>query len=168
MSVFFILPPSSFTLPPMRLSDESHATVERFFRKYLDEPRMMLPPIRFRGDSSARLLLMTTAGMDAITFGRNVYVRPGLFGRDGRGRATLPARLVVHEAAHVLQYEARGYARFFRDYLGGYWRALRAGGRWDAAGRMAAYMAIAEEREARAAENAYALSRAGADKLTLT
>ena len=110
----------------------------------------------------------TTAGMGAITFGRHVYVQTGLFGRDSKGRATLPARLVVHEAAHVLQYEARGYPRFFRDYLRGYWRGLREGGRWDAAGRMAAYMAIAEEREAREAEDAYAASGVGASEFTLT
>jgi hypothetical protein len=72
-----------------------------------------------------------------------------------RGRLTLPGWLVVHEAAHVLQYAEKGFARFLLGYLGGYWRALRGGRRWDAAGRMAAYMAIEEERAARAAEHAY-------------
>ena len=151
----------------MRLSAESHKRVEQFFREYVNEPGLSLPPIDFHGGLTARVL-MVFARMDAITFGRRVFVRPGLFGRDERGRATLRGWLVVHEAAHVLQYERRGFARFLRDYLRGYWRALRAGGRWDARGRMAAYMAIAEEREARAAEAAYASSPDGRQEFTLT
>jgi hypothetical protein len=111
---------------------------------------------------------MAVVKMGAITFGRNVFVRPALFVKDGEGRATLPGWLIVHEATHVLQYQARGYPRFFRDYLRNYWRALREGGRLDKEGRMAAYMAIAEEREARAAETAYILSRGDADRITLT
>jgi hypothetical protein len=94
--------------------------------------------------------------MSGITFGRHIFVRPSLVGRDARGRALVPARLLVHEAAHVLQYEERGFARFLFDYVRDYWRILRAGGRWGAQWRMAAYMAIEVEREARAAEHAYA------------
>ena len=93
--------------------------------------------------------------MSGITFGRHVFVRSSFVKRDAAGRATMPGWLLVHEATHVLQYEERGFARFLRGYLRGYWRALRAGRRWDAAGHMAAYRAIAEEREARAAERAY-------------
>jgi len=151
----------------MRLSAESHARVEQFFREHLNDPNLRLPPVDFRGGPAARVL-MAFAGMGAITFGRRVFVRPGLFGRDRLGRATLPGWLVVHEAAHVLQYERRGFAPFLRDYLRGYWRALREGGRWDGSGRMAAYMAIAEEREARSAETAYTLRRDGRHEFTLT
>ncbi len=151
----------------MRLSAESHARVEQFFREYLNEPGLRLPPIDFQGGAAARVLT-GFAGMGAITFGRRVFVRPGLFGSDGRGRATLPGWLVVHEAAHVLQYERRGLAPFLRDYLRGYWRALREGGRWDGRGRMAAYLAIAEEREASSAEAAYTSSRDGLRDFTLT
>ena len=150
----------------MRLSAESHARVEQFFREYLNEPGLRLPPVNFHGGLTARIL-MTFAGMGAITFGRNVFVRPVLFGRDSDGRATLPAWLVVHEATHVLQYGRGGFARFMRDYLRGYWRALREGGRWDGRGRMAAYMAIAEEREASSAEAAYKSSRDGLRDCTL-
>jgi hypothetical protein len=150
----------------MHLTAESHASVERFFREYLNEPGLTLPRISFYGGASARVL-MDAIGMDAITFGRRVFVRPGVFVSDGFGRATLPGHLVVHEARHVLQYEARGYPRFFRDYLRGYWRALRAGKRWDKAGRSAAYMAIEEEREAYAAEAEYASRPGGGDRVTL-
>jgi hypothetical protein len=139
----------------MRLSDEAHSHVEQFFRAHRGEAGLVLPRMKIHGGLGARLLMLS-AGMGAMTLGRHVFVRPGLFGRDGAGRLTLPGWLVAHEAAHVLQYEERGFVRFLLKYLGGYWRALRGGGRWDAAGRMAAYLSIEEEREARAAEQAYA------------
>jgi hypothetical protein len=144
----------------MRLSDESHAHVEQFFRVHRGDAGLVLPRMRVHGGLVARLL-MISAGMGAMTLGRHVFVRPGLFARDARGRLTLPGWLVVHEAAHVLQYAEGGFVRFLLRYLRGYWRALREGGRWDAAGRMSAYFAIEEEREAQAAEHAYA-SRAPA------
>ncbi len=115
--------------------------------------------MRVHAGGGARLLMLLSAGMSAMTLGRHVFVRPSLLRRDGVGRLGLPGWLVVHEAAHVLQYEGRGFARFVRDYLRGYWRALREGGRWDRAARNAAYLAIAEEQEARAAEAAYAKER---------
>ncbi|HEX8560112.1 MAG TPA: DUF4157 domain-containing protein [Pyrinomonadaceae bacterium] len=138
----------------MRLSDESRETVQRFFREHRGEPGLRLPPVRVHAGAAARLLT-GLAGASGITFGRRVFVRPSLVGRDGRGRAVVPAALLVHEAAHVLQYEERGAARFLFDYLRGYWRALRAGRRWGAAGRVLAYLAIEEEREAYAAEQAF-------------
>ncbi len=144
----------------MRLSEEAHSRVERFFREHLDEPGLVLPRIEFHGGLGARVLTVW-AKMSAMTLGRHVFIRPSLFGRDGGGRLTLPGWLVVHEAAHVLQYEEKGYTRFLRAYVRGYWRALREGGRWDKAGRMAAYLSITEEREAHRAEEAY-LTRGGA------
>src|SRR5687767_1654837 len=127
----------------MRLSDESHTHVEQFFRAHRCDAGLALPRIHIHGGLFARLLMLS-AGMGAMTLGRHVFVRPGLLKREGAGRLTLPGWLVVHEAAHVLQYAERGFARFLAGYLRGYWRALRDGGRWDAAGRMAAYMAIEE------------------------
>ena len=140
----------------MRLSDESHSHVEQFFREHLGDPGLALPRIRLHTGFCARLLMLASAGMGAMTLGRHVFVRPGLLRNDSEGRVTLPGWLVVHEAAHVLQYAERGFVRFLCGYVRGYCRALRAGGRWDAAGRMAAYLAIEEEREARRAEDAYA------------
>ena len=140
----------------MRLSDESHSHVEQFFRAHKGDPGLALPRIRLHAGVCARLLMLASAGMGAMTLGRHVFVRPGLLRKDPAGRVTLPGWLVVHEAAHVLQYAERGFVRFIWGYLRGYWRALRGGGRWDAAGRMAAYMALEEECEARRAEDAYA------------
>jgi hypothetical protein len=139
----------------MKLATDSHQNIQEFFRGHRSDPRLVLPSISVHGGLFARLL-MRGVGMEAITFGRHVFVRPRVIGKDSEGRVTMPGWLLVHEAAHVLQYEERGYLRFLRDYLRGYWRALRAGRRWDRHGRTAAYMAIAEEREAYTAEHAYA------------
>ena len=142
----------------MRLSDETHRRVEEFFRAHENDPGLKLPEIHVHAGALANLLT-TLNGISGITFGRHVFVRPGLVGRDAAGRATLSGRLLVHEAAHVLQYERSGFLRFLRGYLRGYWRALRAGGRWDGAARHAAYLAIAEELEAREAERAFVAQR---------
>ena len=142
----------------MKLSAETHRELEEFFRRHLNEPGLRLPDIRVHAGPFAHLLTALN-GISGITFGRHVFVRSSLVGRDGEGRPTISGRLLVHEAAHVLQYERSGCPRFLRAYLRGYWRALREGGRWDRAARNAAYLAIAEEREARAAELAYSVER---------
>ncbi|HYH85905.1 MAG TPA: DUF4157 domain-containing protein, partial [Pyrinomonadaceae bacterium] len=138
----------------MKLSADTHDELQHFFHQHLNDAELRLPPITIHTGLLARLL-MKAVGMGAITFGRHVFVRPALVKKDEEGRATIPGWLLAHEAAHVLQYEQRGYVRFFRDYLRGYWRALRKGKKWSAQGRMAAYMAIAEEHTAHEAEHAY-------------
>ena len=118
----------------VRLSGEARAEVEEFFRAHLGDSEFSLPEITVHAGTFSRLL-MKAVGMGAITFGRHVFVNPSFLKRESGGRASVPGWLLVHEAAHVLQYEERGYARFFRDYLRNYWRALRAGKSWDAAAR---------------------------------
>lgn len=143
----------------MRLSDESHSHIEQFFREHLGDPELVLPRIRLHVGLLARLLMLASAGMGGMTLGRHIFVGPRLLRKDPEGRVTVPGWLVVHEAAHVLQYAERGFVRFLWGYLRGYWRALREGGRWNAAARMAAYLAIEEECEARRAEEAYVVQR---------
>jgi hypothetical protein len=138
----------------MKLSAETHREVEDFFRRHTGEEGMRLPPIEIHAGWLANLITGAN-GISGITLGRHVFVRSRLVERDAEGRAKMKGWLLVHEAAHVLQYERRGYLGFFRVYLRGYWRALREGGRWDKAGRTAAYLAIAEECEAREAELAF-------------
>jgi hypothetical protein len=142
----------------MKLSAETHREIEEFFRRHTGDGGLKLPPIEIH-DGWVANLITTANGISGITFGRHVFVRSGLVRRDAAGRATMRGWLLVHEVAHVLQYERSGYLRFFRTYLRGYWRALREGRRWDRAGRVAAYFAIAEEREAREAELAFAAER---------
>lgn len=138
----------------MKLAPRSHAELEAFFREHSGDDSLSLPEIVFHGGLFAKLLLKTI-GMGAITFGRHVFVSQRFIERDGEGRVKIPGWLAAHEAAHVLQYQSRGHARFYSDYLRGYFRALRAGRSLNGAARVAAYLAIAEEHEARAAEEAY-------------
>jgi hypothetical protein len=139
----------------MRLSAEAHREVEEFFRRHTDGPGLVLPPVYVYAGAFARLLTRAAGGVGAITFGRRVFVRPSLVRRDSSGRAAVRGWLLVHEAAHVLQYEERGFVRFLIGYLRGYVRELRAGEGLGAGARTAAYLSIPEERAAREAERAY-------------
>lgn len=146
----------------MRLSAESHGEVEEFFRRHTCRPGLVMPPVYVYAGGFAGLLTKAAGGVGAITFGRRVFVRPSLVRVDSSGRAELPAWLLVHEAAHVLQYEERGTLRFLAGYLRGYFRGLKEDGKGlGAAARNRAYLAIPEERAAREAERAYLASRRG-------
>lgn len=139
----------------MKLSPEAHEEVESFLKEYKGEPGLKLPRFSIHAGVGGRVV-MWFVRMSAITLGRHVFVSPPLVRKDSEERAILAGRLVVHEAVHVLQYEERGFVGFLFKYLRGYWRALRQGKSFGAAARMAAYMEIEEEREAREAERAYA------------
>lgn len=143
----------------MRLSGESHREVEEFFREHSGTRRLVLPPVYVYAGGFAKLLTRAAGGVGAITFGRRVFVRPSLVRKDSSGRAELPASLLVHEAAHVLQYAERGMLRFLAGYLREYFRVLWEGKRLNADARNSAYLAIPEERAAREAEHAYVESR---------
>jgi len=140
----------------VRLSAESHRRVEEFFREFRGEPGLRLPPVKVYSCVLSRLLL-DSIGMGAITFGRRVFVSPRMVVKDGRGRRAVHGWLLVHEAAHVLQYEEAGFFKFLLKYLRDYWRELPAGEKWKLSGaaRIAAYAAIPAEREALEAEHAY-------------
>ena len=140
----------------MKLSEESRAEMEAFLRWQLADEGLRLPPVSIYAGWFARLLVTKLLGVGAITFGRHVFVAPSLVRRSEGGRFVMPGRLLAHELAHVMQYESKGWLRFFYDYLKGYFRGLLKGRRWDALGRMNAYLAIAEERAAREVEHAYA------------
>lgn len=137
----------------MKLARESHRRLEKFFREYLNDPKLLLPPIYLHRGRIARLVTKQL-GTGAITFGRHILFSPDRVTQaDGDLRAE--GWLVAHEATHVLQYEHEGYVRFFLKYLYGYWRALHKGRKWDGQARINAYLAIAEERAALEAEQAY-------------
>ena len=138
----------------MKLAAPSHARIEAFLREHLRDSELRLPPIRICHGRLARWLTRSFK-VGAITFGRRVFISPRLIKHRPDGQKTVPGWLVTHEAVHVLQYEREGALRFLLTYLLEYWRLLRASGRWDAAARMAAYLAIASESAAREAEHAY-------------
>ena len=107
--------------------------------------------------AAARTVFLTGAGTDlvlrvmgaaAMALGRRVLVRRALAG-DRPAGVVLPARLVLHELAHVEQFAAGGAAPFLAGYLAAYLRGLRG---LNADHREAAYRAIPAEVLARQAE----------------
>ena len=138
----------------MRLAPEAHRHIEAFLRERKQCESLRLPPVSVYVGRWARLLT-GTFGILAITFGRRVFVSARVVKRDERGRLTVPAGLLAHEAMHVVQYGEAGFAGFLLSYLGEYWRGLRAQPGWGRAAREAAYRAIKQEREAYEAEDAY-------------
>ena len=149
----------------MRLTPECHHDLERFFRMHTRDARLRLPDIVLVDGTLARLVTRAL-GVAAVTLGRVVLVERRELHRGDAGRVLAPAELIVHEAAHVLQYRAAGTLRFLVGYAGGYLRELLRGRRWHGPARYAAYRAIPAERAARAAAAAYlAWSRARTDRL---
>jgi hypothetical protein len=138
----------------MKLAADAHLEIERFLRRHFLDPELRLPSPHVHTGWFARCL-MKAIKMGAVTFGRHIFVAPAFVERDAEGKIVVPAWLIAHESTHILQYQEAGYIKFFYHYLRGYWRALVEGGKWDASGRMAAYKAIAAEREAHAVEDAY-------------
>lgn len=138
----------------MKLARQSHAEIENFFREHLNEKYLRLPRMQIHCGQFAHVL---TKGLrvGAITFGPHVFVAPRLVHYDQENRLKVPGWLIAHEATHVLQYKRAGMVGFFIDYLRGYWRALRENRRFNRAARMAAYLSIAEECDAREAETAF-------------
>jgi hypothetical protein len=136
----------------MQLAPGSAALVESFLRRHLDDPGLVLPRVHFHAPRLA--VLLHRADVLALTVGRHVVLSPVVVGRDEQGAVRLPARLVVHECLHVMQYRV-GLARFLYRYLRHYLRGLRAHGLMRPA-RNRAYRDIPFESEARAAERAWA------------
>jgi hypothetical protein len=140
----------------MLLAPHSHERLEEFFRLHLRDESLQLPRAHFYAGHFAAWLTRTF-DINAITLGGRVFVTPRVMRRDNDGRTSAPARLVVHETAHVLQYRRAGVAAFWFRYVCEYARALmREEGR-GVRQHWAAYRAISFEAQARAAEEAYAV-----------
>lgn len=140
----------------MRLAADAHNLVETFLREHLQDDSLKLPTIILFSGAASRFITRAF-GTDAITISRFIIISPDVLHADMRGRLSAPGDLVVHEATHVCQYSRAGLAGFLFSYLRGFLRELRAQGKMDKAARMAAYLAIREECDARAAGHAYAL-----------
>ena len=138
-----------------RLAPHAHERTELFFRDHTGDPALRLPALSISAGAAAGLLTRMF-GISALTLGSRVLVAPALVSRDEQeGTLCLPAALVVHEAAHVLQYRSEGALRFLAGYVRHYLAGLREGRGLDAATRHAAYRAIPAECAARAAAAGY-------------
>lgn len=140
----------------MLLASESHQRIEAFLRHHLRSETLRLPPVIIYNGRWARYLTSAFQIL-AITFGRRIFVAAKTVRRDDEGRLVVSARLIAHEAMHVVQYQQAGFIGFLFLYVREYWRALRGQRQgWNKAARLAAYFTIKQECEAYEAENAYA------------
>ena len=138
----------------MRLSEESRARLEQFFRWHERDEKLRLPVVfvhaGFWSDSLTKVLRVA-----AITIGRHIFVSPRIVERNADGHLTMPGWLLAHEAAHVRQFQQAGFWPFVFNYAREYLAYLVRGRKFDARARMEAYEQITREREAREVEAAF-------------
>ena len=147
----------------MKLAPESHKRIESFLRDHFHDEKLRLPVIHVYSGRFSRWFT-SAFGILAITFGSRIFVAPKVIKRDERKRLTAPAALIAHEATHVVQYSAAGFAGFLVSYLREYGRGLLEQKKgWGNAARQAAYFGIKQEREAYEAEAAYATWKSKAE-----
>ena len=132
----------------MRLSPSSHRTLENFFREYLQADNFDLPPIYFYTGKFTRALTWLLK-INGITFGRRIFIFPGLISLNSRNRKRIPEDLAAHEIMHVIQYCRYGFVKFLYIYLRDYRRNLKRRENWNSASRRLAYLEIPFEIEAR-------------------
>jgi hypothetical protein len=128
--------------------------VQQFFRYYARDPSLTVPALSVSAGPAAALLTRML-GISAITFGARILVAPALVSRTESGALCLPAPLVVHEAAHVLQYRSQGAFRFLAGYVREYLAGLHRARSFDSVARQTAYLEIPAERAARDAVEGY-------------
>lgn len=140
----------------MTLCKDSHAQVEKFLREFFDDDLLQLPAIKFRRSKSVDVCLKLL-GVAGLTLGRRVFIKREFFEREADGRLTLPGWLVVHEAAHVLQFARAGNVRFAFAYVNEYAAQMRWRRKIFRRTELhaASYYAISFEAEAYSVEAAY-------------
>jgi hypothetical protein len=138
----------------MRLAEESHARLERFFRWHERDEKLRLP-VMFVHAGFLSHHLTRVLRIEAITIGRHIFVSPVELERDERGHLPMRGGLLAHEAAHVRQFQREGLLPFLYNYLREYLTFLYRIGKLDATARRLAYEQITHEQEAREVEAAY-------------
>lgn len=132
----------------MRLSKKSHGLFTQFFESEGLCGSGELPDVRIYARTGARLLTGFLL-VDGITFGRTIFVSPRFVGRNTSGLLVISKQLLAHEIVHVLQYGEQGFASFFRQYVGDFWKEFRKKKRWSAKSWYEAYRTVPHEVEAR-------------------
>ena len=132
----------------MNLSLRTNELIRDFLIRYYEDENLRMPRIRIYSGIVAQIIT-GVLGVEGITFGRHILIRPGAFFRDSDGRLCLSKTLLVHEITHSIQYQRQGFCRFlfnyFREFVGG----MRGRKKWDSISRMSAYLNISHEIEAR-------------------
>ena len=139
----------------MKLEARSQERIQSFFRLYYRESDLVLPQIELIGGLTGRAITLF-ARASAMTLGKWIFLSPSgskrVFDQLSRGRIE---GLLIHEAAHVLQYRRQGIGSFLYSYLRSYFVALWRLRGLTAAARLEAYRAIPQEAEAFSVEMAF-------------
>ena len=138
----------------MRLAEESRARLEQFFRWYVGDEQLRLPPMFIHAGFLSHQLTRALRSA-AFTIGRHVFVSQVYLERDEGGRLLIRGWLLAHEAAHVWQFQREGLLPFLYNYLREYVTFLFRNGKLNAAARRVAYEQITREQDAREVEAAY-------------
>lgn len=132
----------------MKLSPDSRAKLERFFREYFSDPNFVLPKIEIYFGGLTKFL----TGMlkvHGITFGSRIFILPDLINTSINGEKKLSENLAAHEITHSIQYAKDGAIKFLYNYLKSYFSNLRRQGSYGLEARQQAYLQIPYEIEAR-------------------
>ncbi len=132
----------------MKLSRKSQRQLEIFFREYFNNENLKLPKIENYAKRGA-WLVTKILGIDGITFGRHIFIKPSLLKNNTGEQLSISKVLIAHEVAHILQYQKYGVFGFFYSYLKGFFAALKQKKKWDFISRIEAYLEIPHEIEAR-------------------
>ena len=132
----------------MKLAPRTNELIESFFCQYFGDKDLKLPKIQIYAGSVSKIIT-ELLNIDGITIGRHVLIRPSLIYRDSANQICLSKKLLVHEIAHVLQYQKEGFFGFLFNYFNEYFKGIKRRKKWDSNSRMYAYLDISHEIEAR-------------------
>lgn len=148
----------------MKLCRELQHQLESFFREFFGNRSLQLPEIEIFAKRGARFVTKVF-GVQGITLGRFVFIKPDLIFRDKRARLCISKELLAHEATHVLQYQKLGTVKFLYLYFKSFFSGLRRRGNLNFDARMQAYLEIPFEAQARAGGTKFIKWNAGNEKL---
>lgn len=149
----------------MRLAPETNAQLEQFFREFFCDGSLQLPEVEIYIRNGARIVT-ALIGVDGITLGRHIFIRPSKVRRTLSGNPKLEPSLLAHEVTHVIQYQKLGFIRFLKGYLNEYIHGIRKSG-IGGKSRMEAYFNISHEIEARRAGYTYLHGKPPPDNLRI-
>lgn len=132
----------------MKLSENSQKIYAEFFQdcdicRFFEFPKVQ---IYSRNGSK---ILTKILNVEAITFGKHIFVHPKYIRRDEKKRLRIYDKLLAHELVHVLQYQKHGFVRFLKKYIRDFWNAFKKKEKWNLETWYESYSEIPYEIQAR-------------------
>jgi hypothetical protein len=134
----------------MKLSAQTQAKFENFFRHFFDDPELSLPASNIYTKRGAGFVTKIL-GVQGITIGRHIFINPILSEVVAKNSLKIGKNLLAHELTHVLQYQKMGLTGFLVGYVKEYLNGLKRRKKFNTQARREAYWEISHEIEARQA-----------------